>query len=460
MNIRTAYSPVFKRIILVVFMCMISISSFPAHSATEEDDDKAGWEYHRGPSGAFEVRFPRAFKQKIKSLRLDKKDVIYSSEIVATVGENQDPRKNKVFLISVDQTFGDPISTKMVKALLKADLTRYLRSIKRSGGVLRSESDINERGVRGKELLITFNEGPNKQGMRVKIMYTDVSKIQQVLSGPASSVYAYKSNDFFESLRAYNGRPKQEGSLEEEWEKHVSPLGISTLTVPQAQKPFMDAPLQFQNSNRIEKGMMVITDPILGYKTYYVYYGYEMDKNMDADDIRTLLYSQHVAKYGSSVTRESIKLKIKKQPDKTIVYTKMYVNPPPSAPYSDTIYLQAQFKGKYVIVQEVRGSKGHVLSPLMKSIVSLIDFHPDKAGQTPEQIKEQRESKKKQAQAGEETEEPEMDPFEDMGDDEDSSAADEAADDEAADDENSDENSDTAEETPEPESEPAQEETP
>lgn len=338
-----------------------------------------GWEYHRSKSGAFESRFPRKFKQKIRALRQNPESVIYNNEYIAQMGNDPNPNKNMLYVIKVEQTMGLTIPHWKIRKMLKAESERLVSGMEKGGAVLRSLTDIDESGMLGQEFFFTYNNNGDNVGMRIKIMHSDVSKIEQVLTGPPESMYSYRSNDFFDSLKLYDGFSDEKGTPGEGWEKNTSPRKIFTVTTPPDEKSFNLGAFEFVESPGREEGKMIFVDPVLHYETYYDVYGYKMDKMYTTGRIKAFLYNNHIAKYGVTYKSvDALKFDIKRYTDSTVVSVILKVQGLPSRSYANMVYIHGTFKGPYAMIQEVSGNNSIVSAPLFSTLISLAELHPEK----------------------------------------------------------------------------------
>ncbi len=343
---------------------------------------KTTWEFHKSITSSFDVRFPADYKIKSIPLRIDANTVLFRTEIMANVGEGEDEKNNvKSFFVKVDQSMGGSLVTSKVKKLLKRDEYKYKKSARSSGGQLVSVNDVNISGFIGKEFYITYQDGVKKQGMRAKVMYTDISRVEMVLTGPAESMYAFKSNDFFDSVKLYDGPGKIGGKIGDGWKDYESPLGLFTVVTPPETNTYaLGAPKFFSEGNK-EKGRYVFRDPILGYKTFYNFYGYKIREEKTYDDIKTLLYTEHVARYSSLIRITDLKIDNSKSENGEygIVSTRIKMPPLHDYPHINSVLLQAIFNKDGVVVLEFLGSSSYVDTPLAKTMFSLVKFHPEKA---------------------------------------------------------------------------------
>jgi len=394
-----------SRKLFYIFPLWLSLLTFtfmmptPSHAS----DKASGWEFHRSISGAFEVRFPKKYKQKIRTLRQTKNNVIYRNEYIAEIGNDPERYKNLLYVIKVEQTIGLPLSFKTIKRIVEAKTNEYVTGMQKNGAVLRSIKKIDQNGAFGKELFFTYEENGIDMGFRVKMVHSDVSRIEQVLTGPTEQIYSYRSNDFFESLKIFDGYSTKPGDFEKEWEKHTSPRNIYTVLTPPKNDFFNFGPFEFKKSKKVEKGEMTFKDPLLNNRTYYSTFGYKMDKPFNERNIKSFLFRNHMSKYGANfASTDKLNFNVKKYKDRIIVTAGLSVIPPKSRPYANTVYFHGTFKGQYALIQELEGNKNTIMAPFMMSLLSLVDLHPERQGKplpkTEKKDSAQKETKKKKNQ--------------------------------------------------------------
>ncbi|MCB1681474.1 MAG: hypothetical protein KDI65_06025 [Alphaproteobacteria bacterium] len=343
---------------------------------------KINWEYHKSISGAFDARFPSNYKIRSNPLRVDEHTVIFRVEVVSEVEDDDNPNApNKVYSIKVDQTTGKGLGKSKVNDLLARDYYKYQKFAKAMGGKIESQKDVDDFGFPGKEFYFTFEKDGVEQGMRIKVMYTDVSRVEAALSGPQSSMYSFRSNDFFDSLKLYDGAATIDGKPGDGWEEYESPLGLFTLVLPEKANTFALGPPRFVSNQMREKGRYTLKDPVLGYKTFFNFFGYKIKQKKNFDDVKTLLFAEHISKYVTNVTRDNLKFDERMAPDDKygIISTKIRMRGLEKHPYMTAVIIQALFNDDGVVVLEYLGSYPHVESPLGKTLFSLVKFHPEKS---------------------------------------------------------------------------------
>ena len=345
--------------------------------AQDQDSDKVTWEYHKSITGAFDVRFPSKYKIKSIPLRMDGTSVVFRSEIVASTGSGD---HQKVFVVKVDQTLSSRLKAKVVKKLLDIDLYKYKKSAQNAGGVLVANEELKIDGFLGRELYITYGDGNKKQGIRVKIMYTDISRVEMVLTGPASSMYAFKSNNFFESLKLYDGPGRIDGEPGENWVDYESPLGIFTLKLPGKDNTFMKGPPRFTHDGIKEKGRVIFVDPLLGYKSVFNFFGYKVNEKLNFDKVKALLMSGHIAPYATNIRLEDLNIDTSTAEDGShgIITTVVRMRALDKYPYINTIFYKVLFNDNGVVVLEYMAAHDYMSTPLPKTVMSLVQFHPEK----------------------------------------------------------------------------------
>lgn len=364
-------------------LLLLAVFLSVAYAAVAKSKKEAvRWEYHKSISGAFDARFLSNYKIKSSPLRIDDKVVLFRVEIFAEIEDEDNPKApSRNYSIKVDQTLGSVIGASKTQDLLARDVLKYKKATRALGAKLESQQDVNSDGFVGKEFMFSFVQDGVVQGIRAKVMYTDVSRVEAVLAGPESSMYSFKSNEFFNSLKLYDGNAKIDGKVGDGWKEYESPLGLFTLVVPDENNTFSLGPPKFSTSEKKEQGRYVFKDPVLLQRTMFNFYGYQIQQEKKFDDVKVLLYAEHVSKYLPNFRLQDLKFDERMSADGTygILSTKVRLRGLEKYPHVTAILIQALFNKDGVVVLEYMGSHEQVESPLGKTLFSLVKFHPEKS---------------------------------------------------------------------------------
>ena len=371
-----------RRIFSFQFLMLSALVLFQGFPALAQDN-KEVWEYHRSVTNSFEARFPRDYKMKSSPLRINDETVLFQNEIVAvTDTDSANPKNAKTFVVTVDQTLGKTLSSKKVRALLNRDVLKYKKAAAASGGHFVSALDIDDRGFAGKEIYITYGdeEDEYRQGLRVRVWYTDITRVEMIVSGPAKALYGFTVKKFFESLQLYDGFAAIKGKVGENWASYPSKFDMFTIKAPAAENEYVFQAPKFVAVNKgLERGRMTFIDPILGRKVIFDFYGYKIKERLDYDTVTTLLYSQHVSKYAKTMRREDLKVDQDRTDKYGILTTNLVMRPLEKRPYISAGVIRALFNDNGVLVMEFLGSPDVVDTTLAESLFSQVLFHPERA---------------------------------------------------------------------------------
>lgn len=371
---------------LRIFFLLISIFTFAAVTAFAKKE-KVRWEYHKSVSGAFDARFPSNYKIKSSPLRVDDETVLFRVEVTSEIEDEDNPEAPKRnYSIKVDQTLGEVIGSSKIEDLLNRDVFKFKKATKALGAKLESQQDVNIDGFIGKEFMFSFTENGAEQGLRVKVMYTDVSRVEAVLAGPQPSMYSFKANEFFNSLKLYDGNARIPGKIGEGWAEYVSPLGIFTLVLPDEKNTYALGAPKFVKEEKREQGRFSFKDPVLGHRTFFNFFGYQIQQEKNFGDVKVLLHAEHVSKYLPNFRLEDLKFDERMATDGShgILSTKIRLRGLEKYPYVTAVIIQALFNKDGIVVLEYMGSLAQVDAPLGKTLFSLVKFHPEKSYQKPE----------------------------------------------------------------------------
>ncbi len=378
----------FPTIKLMLFaVCLLAAYSAFAQKEKGKDTpekEKTRWEYHKSISGAFDARFPSNYKIKSSPLRIDNTTVLFRVEVFAEIEDDENPNAPKRnYSIKVDQTLGSVIGASKTQDLLARDVFKYKKATRALGAKLESQQDVNSDGFVGKEFLFNFTQNGAEQGLRVKVMYTDVSRVEAVLAGPQASMYSFKANEFFNSLKLYDGYAKIDGKIGEGWTEYESPLGLFSVVLPDEKNTYSVGAPKFIVGDKKEQGRFYFKDPVLSQRTIFNFYGYQIQQEKKFDDVKVLLYAEHVSKYLSNFRLQDLKFDERMSPDDSygILSTKIKVRGLEKHPYITSIIIQALFNKDGVVVLEYMGTNEQVNAPLGKTLFSMVKFHPEKSYQ-------------------------------------------------------------------------------
>lgn len=402
---------IIKQLRLLGLLSVLSLSFIPTHSFAKEprgntkenanksqksDENRTQipeglkkkqrleWLLHKSITRTFEAKFPQKYKYKIFPFQFNKDKFASSAEIVSSLDGDAESKREKSVLIKVTQTFGSELTYSEMKKILERAANRYVLSAKSINGVVLTNKDLKHNGFFGKDIYISYKIKGEKYGLRIHLYMTNFSKVEQVLSGPSHTMYSYRSDDFFDTIELYDGiMTKKDIPLGYGWIDYTSKQNIFTVTLPPKSKDYTPIPPKFTTNGRSEAMTFIVSDPVIEQTMRYNVYSYRGDKAYSYSDIKTLVFAKHVSKFVQNVSSESLNVKNLTINGVDAMKTKLVITPSERYPNISTIYLEAQYKGNTLVVQELLSSKKHAKSELDKTFFALLKFHPEKYGTEP-----------------------------------------------------------------------------
>ncbi len=336
------------------------------------------WQMHDSVTGSYKVKFPEKYKFNLFPFMFNNETIAWGGEILSSIDEKP-PTVDRNISVRSMQTFGTDISVQKAKDILRKDSIRYKLIAENIKGYLVSDEDIKVNGYPGKKLFISYTLGEEKYGIRISVYVTNYSKVEQVVTGPASSMYSYRADDFFDSVELFDGRGKVEPGSERlgsGWVKYRSKHNFFTAKLPPQNQFYAPDKPKFKLGKQKETMSFHITDPIYNEKVFLNVSAYKFDNKMSPSDVKALLFSEHISKYVSNIDTGSVNIENDRKGDVNTMKSKLVISPLKSVPYINTIFLEVRYFGNYVLVSEFLAGPRHSKSKLANTLFSLIDFHP------------------------------------------------------------------------------------
>lgn len=368
-----------------LFLAFLPGNAF-AQSAKDKQDAFVDWELHRSATNTFDVKFPQKYKYNIFPFMFNEENIAFSGQIISSL-DGSPASKDKSILIKTVQTFGEPLTRRQVKRILNREADKYESSVRAIKGKLLSNEDFDEQGVYGKNLYITYKSEGEKYGIRIRIYLTNYSKVEQVLTGPASTMYSFRAEDFFNSLVAQKGITKHEGDepLGTGWIRYPSKNNVFTATLPPQNFDFTPRLPRFTGSKNKDSLQFEIIDPILLESAYYNVYSYKTGKPLKYADVKSLLFSNHVSRFVNNASIDSLDTDNTKDGDFNVMKTRLVITPIKRYPHVSVVVLEARYTKDVVMIKEYFSNASHSLSDLHNTLFSLTEFHPDKYSHSTEE---------------------------------------------------------------------------
>ncbi|GJL84306.1 MAG: hypothetical protein DHS20C02_00810 [Micavibrio sp.] len=388
-----------RKILALVIIAGLSMGV----SIANADDIK--WILYKSDTGIFDVRAANKFDTKTSSFRIDDERIANSSTAISVVDQRRFKDTFKSYLIKIDQTIGPALTYDQIETFLNYEIQNYTNRYIDMNAVIKNKELKYFNGKPGAELQISY-EDPDMgaRSTRVRILYTDATRVEQSLTGDEHILYGYQAKKFFKTLLIRDGLSYTEGKLGGDWGTHTSPMGLFTVFLPHPAPPYvMKEPRIKAASKNSELISQTFYDPVWGHKIFYRVHGYKFNQELSMANVKKVLFDKHVSKY----KRDSSTFQFTKTPTENhmILETEMNINPPSKALHANFARLRVFFAKNYMVVQEIISTKPLATSTLIDKTMNLIEFHPDKVNEVSQKSQNPSESQTKPQE--EELEEPE-----------------------------------------------------
>lgn len=333
------------------------------------------WSKFHDEDNIFHVLIPENYKLNKKMLRMNDEHMLITTELNSQV--DQRPYKDvlKQYIIKYDQTFMNAIPKEDIPDLLDKEIERYIKFYAKQEGVLRNKEFGTFNGLPGGDIFISYRDKDRGiQSIRVRIMYSDVSRVEQIIMGPEDSMNANTTKDYFSSLRVNNGRTKFKGDIEKEWDATISPFALFTQLAPKRAEPYMKVAAKTVANERIERMNMKFFDPVYNNELFYNVYGYRFNTLMTMENVQKVILDRHLKKF--KIDPASVKFTQTNAGDYPVLMTKAHFKSPDKYPYMNTISIRAHYYGNFVVIQEMAGNNAHVESILAQNLLRYFRFYP------------------------------------------------------------------------------------
>ncbi len=362
--------------LFIFLLANVSNTAFAQENNIKDSEDKK-WELHESITNIFSAKFPKDYKYRIFPFQYNEDSIAFSAEIFSKLG-NEKKSKEKTILIKAVQTYGAELGIKSAKKSLETLAKTYVMSAQQNGGIVTTNEDTEYNGFFGKKIHITYTDGSDKIGLRIFIFMTNYARVELVLTGPANTMFSYRSNDFFDSVRLFDGITKEENPIGIGWVDYESPNKVFTAKLPPENAEFTPIPPSFESSELQEHMKFTVFDPVIGEDTFYTVSSYKTNERATKKKALNILMGQHVSRFIENAQEDSISIEEKKYQDgETVIRTQVIFTPKENIPYLNTAFYELRLSGNTVIVKEVACGPKHAPSGLHRNLFNLTRFHPE-----------------------------------------------------------------------------------
>lgn len=331
------------------------------------------------PSGLYQLKMPEDRTTDHQTLRVSPDTVVNTEKNVATVDQRPYKKAVKNYVVQLDQTLGHRLSTEEISGMIDRDIDRFIAHYRNRKALLKKrDRKYYDRHAGGEVYMTYFDDELGMQAVRARILFTPSARLQQVVIGPDRTAFSIRSENFFNSLHLKEGNTRSEGTFEDNWESHTSPLKIFSVLVPPKIAPYHPEAPAIQHTKKSERMEFTLVDPVRGHKVFYRTYGYKTDEPMTFKAAQNMLLGKHVARY-LKVPRGLRFNRGKTEKGYPVLETSFFVSTPKDHPAANAIKLRATFLQNYMFVQELVTSKAIMNSKLSGYLMDHALFHPEQA---------------------------------------------------------------------------------
>lgn len=367
------------KLLIIILMCMMPLPSFSQYfeDPDDQDQDQIKWQLHESKSGSFTAKFPEEYKYKIFPFQFNGDKIAFATEILAPLNGGKIGQNNTVSIKST-HTFGGSISQTRAKNILKRESNKYLSIAKTLNAHVLTNEPIKHKGFLGQKIHMTFDSEGEKHGIRLHIFLTNHAIIEMIVTAPKESLYSYRIDDFFDSITPLDGIVSQENPIGTGWIPLTSKNNTFTAKIPPKNREYTAKPAFFQATPRIERMKYEVTDPVLKYRSFFNVTTYKLGRKVTKKNVHSILFQKHVSVYAANASKDSLNLEESIVDGVKTLRSRLILVPPKALPYLNTMSIEAQFVGDFVIVKEFLSGPQHARSGLAATFFSQVDFHPKK----------------------------------------------------------------------------------
>ena len=354
------------------------LSAFMLLTLTGIQVQAQSWTDYKDEDGIFYVLMPDNYKVNKKVFRMNDKEVYTSTESTATIDNTDFIDVVKKFAIRYDQTFARTIANNDIPDLLDKDLGKYIKYYESIGGVVRDKELGSFNSRPGGEVIMAYRTEDGKlASTRIRIVYSDTTRLEQIYTGPEESMFDHRAKDFFNSLTLKDGRTAYEDDITRFWSDVVSPFELFKISVPNAAPPYVPEDIKISKNDKVERLSLQLFDPVYDNTLFYNVYGYRFGTLMTMENVQQVIMEKHLKKFRIDIRK--LKFSHASNGAYPVLGTKMHFSPPDAYPYMNTIKLNAYYYGPFVVVQEMVGNNIHIESDVATRIMKYLQFTPVEA---------------------------------------------------------------------------------
>jgi hypothetical protein len=336
------------------------------------------WQKYTDASGIFQIQIPANYKTEYKTFRTGAKQVAYSGSVISSVDQRPYKPGVKIYNVKYEQSIGPGLGKDYITRFIKRDYNRTMDSLTKSDVTVEYAKETQIGVHSGYEYLISYKDPEaGDAAVRTRFIYTDSTRLEQTMSGPASIIEDTQSDLFFDSLKVMSGVRYQQGSYDKDWQHTTSKLGYFKTYHPKESSIYFPVMPKNQTGETTEKMRMMFHDPMWEYSTFYNIYAYEFKNPVSDERVKTILTRGHIMRQNIA-KRDFEFTKVTKGGLNIMKNETVLGQNNQNFPYVDTLRLKAMYAGNVVIVQELIGNHIFTRSRFMDDIMGLTTLNPAK----------------------------------------------------------------------------------
>ncbi|MCB1531686.1 MAG: hypothetical protein KDJ35_02340 [Alphaproteobacteria bacterium] len=360
------------------FLLFLSVLILPLHLYAADENALTGY---ISQTGIYQLKIPDTVKTQTETLRLGA-DTVLSAEQLSAVIDNK-PYKNAVkhYIVQLEQTMGPELSQDDVNHLIDLELDTYIAYYKSKNAALKNREKKYYGQNPGGEIYMTYEDDEmGTQSLRARVLYSDFSKVLQIVTAPDESAFSLQAQSFFDSLTLKNGTLREGGNIIDDWAEYNSPMNSFSVLLPPHSPPYIAKEPTITHESSVESITQIITDPVRHEKINYKISSYNTGKPVTVSAAQYVMLKHHASKYLNNP--KGVQFTTTTSPEgHTILDATFAVKDEESPKEVNAIKLRGTFSGNIVMVQELMTSKTLMESELVTNLLGHVLFHPETYGQ-------------------------------------------------------------------------------
>ncbi|MCF8496761.1 MAG: hypothetical protein K9G62_08895, partial [Alphaproteobacteria bacterium] len=159
----------------------------PAFAAEETK-----WETFHSPTGVYSVNLPDEYKVETRTFRTapgtikDREGrVVNSEEVIARFDQRPYRKAVKNYIMRLDQTIGPNMTIPDVKRAIQKEMVNYINHYRKKGALITRKEILKRKAFWSGEIDLVYEDPElGVQGVKIRILFSDNTKLQQIFAGP------------------------------------------------------------------------------------------------------------------------------------------------------------------------------------------------------------------------------------------------------------------------------------